>query len=200
MTKFNLNLGRGFVFTSKTRHLINLIFLIYLLVCGGLIIVICNRASRNIVAAQTLELRIDELSERFANTHPSGITLRAYHDQLLDQIRNQNSGLALLDTHTLQHLPIVQVLVELIEPLPGGVSLNEANYHGENRLLQFSIVIPRGANLSPITSDKLIDTWRKQPLIRAEVDSITAVFSDRTTLNDRDVYIVRFRCVLKGKV
>jgi hypothetical protein len=200
MTKFNINLGRRFVFSSKARYTLSLAFLLYLLVCGVLIVFICNRASANFAAAETLKSRIEELGVRFAMTHPDGVTINDYHDQILKKLESFERELNLLEEHTPQHLPVVQVLVELVEPLPNGVRLLDCKYDHETRLLQFSVVIPRDANLSTITSDKLISNWRKQPLIRTDVELITAIYNGRTTFNNRDVSVVRFRCILKRKV
>lgn len=200
MTKFNLNLGRGYVFSYRSRQLIQKSFIVYILIFGILLFLMCNQTASNLIFAQKQETRIEALQNRFHKTHPVEMDIQTYHNLTLDQLRECEEQLKLIDEKINTHHPVSQVLVELIEPLPPGISLHEALYQKENHLLQFSVIIPRGEKIEPISSDQLIVRWKKRPIIRNLVETITAVYSDRSIVHKQEVYLVRFRCILKEKV
>lgn len=200
MTKFNINLGRGHVFTQRSRRKIYGVFFIYLLICGLLLIFMCNRAVSDLVFAHHQEERIRDLERRFRETHTLDLGIRDFHTATLNRLKKCEKQLALLDEKIERQQPISQLLVELIAPLPPGVSLHEAKYQKSDNLLQFSVIIPRGDNLEPVNSDQLIVRWKKRPGVRSLVQTITAVYSDRSIVHQREVYVVRFRCTLKEQV
>lgn len=200
MTKFNINLGRGHLFGHKTRRLIYHLFVAYLLICGSMITILCYRSVSNLLLTHEQEQQIKSLDHAFSLTHPDSKGIREYHSELLKKLELNNSQLGSLNDQIAPHQPISPILVELIDPLPPSVSLYAVKYELEQRLIQFSVIIPRNDSPSPISSDQLIKIWKTRPLISDEIENITAIYSDSSIVDQQAVYVVRFRCILKERV
>lgn len=199
MTTFNINLSKGHVYAFKTRRWICRAFLIYLLVCGVFLVIVCNRAVSNLVYARQQEQRIKFLEKTFSDNQDISVGIRDYYQSLSKQLEGQATQLEFLDEKMPYQRHIAPLLVELIEPLPPEVYIQEAKYTPAESLLQFNVIIPQKIANGAFSADKLIMQWKKRPSIKNQTSSLTATLSDRTLINDQEVTVVQFRCVLKER-
>ncbi|MFC1467994.1 hypothetical protein ACFLQY_04855 [Verrucomicrobiota bacterium] len=199
MTTFNINLSRGHILSFQVRQWIYRLFLTYIFVCGIFLVVVCNRAVYNLVDAHQQEKRIEKLQGKFEQNQATTSEIREYYDSLYKKLQQQAEQIKLIDENMPTQVHIAPLLVELIEPLPPGLSIQEAKYTPSDNLLQFNVIIPQQSTNDQLSSEKLILQWKRRPLIRELTSSLTATLSDRAVINDREVYIVQFRCVLKER-
>jgi hypothetical protein len=199
MATFGINLIRDYTPPPETRRMIFLGMIVYLVVCGVILVFLSHRGASRLVATHGMRLQIGVLENQFRREHPGQNNLLVYGRELKQQMEEFAGKLEAINAVCDQRTDLARILLSLSAPLPRDVNIASVNLDREKGAVEFEVAFLVGEHGEAVDASRLIAAWNSDPALMAQVGRISSMKSERRRLEGKTLDVWRFECALPRK-
>jgi hypothetical protein len=199
MATFRINLIRDYTPPPETRRMIFMGMVMYLAVCGVILVFLSYRGARRLVAANGMRTQIGVLENQFCREHPGRNNILVYGRELKQQMDEFAGKLATINAVCDQRVDLARILLCLSAPLPKDVNVASVDLDREKGAVEFEVAFLVGERGEAVDASQLIAVWNSDSALMARVGKISSMRSERRKMEGKALDVWRFGCALRGK-
>ena len=192
-----INLARDHVVSSKRRHRIYWLMMLYLFVTAGLLVAATAGASSKIRNGLALHRRAQQIEKQFDAASPNSASMRDHGDELKRTLLRNETQLAEISAALPDRIQSVLPLIISIINQPGSSKLHKLSFTQQTRggspELEFSILVPAAQR----DAADFLQRWKRDPLLARQFETITPSTTKRGTINQGEVLIMSYKANFK---
>ncbi|MBC8206073.1 MAG: hypothetical protein ISR84_00055 [Kiritimatiellales bacterium] len=192
-----INLARDQVVSSKRRHRIYWMMMLYLLIMTGLLITATAGASSKIRNGLALHRRAQQIEKQFETASPNSPSMLTYAEELRRTLLRNETQLAEINAALPDRIQSVLPLIISVINQPGNSELYKLSFTQQTREkkpeLEFSILVPAGQR----DAADFLQRWKRDPLLARQFETITPSTTKRGTMGQGEVLIMSYRAGFK---
>ncbi|MDA0321438.1 MAG: hypothetical protein O2923_01785 [Verrucomicrobia bacterium] len=198
MPEYQVNLIGETVLAPRRRRVAHTALVLYLLLCGAVLVVVAYRETRVLIAAIGSRGELSRLDSQFRLGYPGHDTIEEY-DQVLDQKLHMTvDSLAAIGDVLDRQTSVSGLMLWLTEPLPAEMFLADFSLEADEHEVRFAIAVPaRRQGSDAIEANDLIALWEENPQLMNRIDDLKLLISRRQILDRRRMRLWSFSGQLK---
>lgn len=188
-----VNLIRKQVLSLKSRRIAFFGLMLYLLIVGVFLTILCYNSAVDFVSACNCERDVAGFRDVYKKLPAGQKDIFAYASNMKSKIILYTERLQKIDMVLSKYADITQLLQGFSAPLPSGSYIDNFNFNASGGTLDFDIVMPEGA-ASDTNTDELISSWKRNGSLGPYTKDINSVYTKRQKKNKGSVLISKFSC------
>jgi hypothetical protein len=185
MTLIRINLIRGRAPGAQARQRILIGMLLYLALCGILLVLLSGNAARRLVETRNLRASLMELESQFQSRHGSEGNLVFYGRSLNSRLDSYARLLEKINLAYSNRTDLARVVLALAAPLPSDARLHGLSLKPDKKILEFDVDFAVESAGETIDASQLIAAWNRDQNLTSQVSRVNSVRSQKKSVDGR---------------
>jgi len=196
MMDFKINLIKNKVPSLEKRRFIFAGIILYLFVCGFVLVSLSYRITANFVKIDKDKEAVALLEKKIYTQNFPGKNLYADASKMKTKISQYVEALERINNVLAKRIDLTTLFLRFSAALPIGAHIDNFKLDNLNKVLSFYVVAPEDKMRGTFDTSKLISYWKNDTYLMSQIEHIQSSISRKQKRKEEQISISEFSCSL----